>query len=114
MSDISVDNKLSNYIIQTINKSIEDTKNLTELSQLLQIDNISKSKVLHLKFCLNHSMSNYKATPTSSGLTDFYYPSLGFHDLIETSKIKRVPIPNELVEQYRSKFFFISFLNIKY
>ena len=44
-------------------------------------------------------------TPTSSGLSEFFYPTLGFHELIETSKIKRVPIPNELVEQYRSNVF---------
>jgi hypothetical protein len=42
MSDVSIDSKLSNYIIQTIDKSINDNKNSIELSQLLQIDNISK------------------------------------------------------------------------
>ena len=42
MSDVSVENKLSNYIVQTIDKSINDNKNVAELSQLLQIDNISK------------------------------------------------------------------------
>ena len=33
---------LKNYMIQTINKTIDDNRNLNELSQLLQIDNISK------------------------------------------------------------------------
>lgn len=43
-----------------------------------------------------------KAAPTASGHTDFYYPT-AYHDLAEISKIKRMPIPNELIEQYRSK-----------
>jgi hypothetical protein len=103
MSDVSIDSKLSNYIIQTIDKSINDNKNPTELSQLLQIDNISKLYSIFFFWPLSTYLLITIDTPTSSGLTDFYYPTLGFHELIEISKIKRVPIPNELVEQYKSK-----------
>lgn len=44
MADLNIDNKLTNYIVQTLDKCIYDTKNLIEFSQVLQIDNICKFK----------------------------------------------------------------------
>ena len=45
-------------------------------------------------------------TPTLSGHTDFFYPNLSYftshyqQELPEISRIKHVPIPAELVEQF--------------
>lgn len=53
--------------------------------------------------------------PSLSGHTDFYYPDLSYpsthypNELPEISKIKCVPIPNELLEQYARNYLIYSF-----
>ena len=48
-------------------------------------------------------------TASISGHTDFYYPNLTYQlaqyqqELPEITKIKRIPIPHELVEQFNRK-----------
>ncbi|CAF1076214.1 unnamed protein product, partial [Brachionus calyciflorus] len=82
----SIDEKSQKDIVEILNKCIENTRNLTEFSKVLQIDNIN--------------------APTISGHTDFYYPNLTFQvshyqqELAEISKIKHIPIPPELLEQF--------------
>ena len=51
-----------------------------------------------------------KDAPTISGHTDFYYPNLTFQvshfqqELPEISKMKHVPIPPELEEQFSREY----------
>lgn len=86
MQSPPIDEKSVKDIIQILNKCIEKTKNLTEFSQVAQVDNIE--------------------APSISGHTDFYYPNLIYQlaqyqqELPEITKIKRIPIPHELVEQF--------------
>ncbi len=87
----SIDEKSVKDIIQILSKCIEKTKNQTEFSQILQVDKIEAASI--------------------SGHTDFYYPSLNYQmaqyqqELPEITKIKRIPIPHELVEQFNRKLF---------
>ncbi len=84
-----IDEKSVKDIIQILTKCIDKTKNQTEFSQILQVDKID--------------------VPTISGHTDFYYPSLNYQlaqyqqELPEITKIKRIPIPHELVEQFNRR-----------
>lgn len=85
-----IDEKSIKDIIQILNKCIDKTKNLPDLSQVAQIDNIETASI--------------------SGHTDFYYPNLTYQlaqyqqELPEITKIKRIPIPHELIEQFNRKF----------
>lgn len=85
-----IDEKSVKDIIQILNKCIDKTKNLPDLSQVAQIDNIETASI--------------------SGHTDFYYPNLMYQlaqyqqELPEITKIKRIPIPHELIEQFNRKF----------
>jgi len=82
----SIDEKSVKDIIQILNKCIDKAKNLTEFSQVAQVENID--------------------SPSISGHTDFYYPNLIYQlaqyqqELPEITKIKRIPIPHELIEQF--------------
>jgi len=81
-----IDEKSVKDIIQILNKCIDKTKNLVEFSQIAQVENIDTASI--------------------SGHTDFYYPNLTYQlaqyqqELPEITKIKRIPIPHELVEQF--------------
>lgn len=98
----SIENRFMEYIAQTVSKCINETKNSNELSESLQVENICKTisfdkNDIYLLFTLLIAQS------TISGHTDCYYPTFNFQDLVEISKIKRVPIPPELIEQFKSK-----------
>lgn len=81
-----IDEKSQKDVTQILSKCIEQTRNLSELSQVLHVENSNN--------------------PSLSGHTDFYYPDLTYpsshypNELPEISKIKCVPIPPELMEQY--------------
>jgi nuclear pore complex protein Nup155 len=81
-----LDDKSLKDIIQILDKRIENVKHLTEFSKTLQVDNINNLSL--------------------SGHTDFFYPNLAYQlthyqqELPEISKVKHIPIPNELVEQF--------------
>lgn len=96
----SIDEKSVKDIIQILNKCIDKAKNLTEFSQVAQVDNID--------------------APSISGHTDFYYPNLVYQlaqyqqELPEITKIKRIPIPHELIEQFNRNLTLILYcLDIK-
>ena len=61
-----------------------------------------------MKFSLFSTKNYYYFLESSSigGHTDFYYPNLTYqiaqyqNDLPEITKIKRIPMPSELIEQF--------------
>ncbi|KAL3869881.1 hypothetical protein ACJMK2_042508 [Sinanodonta woodiana] len=66
-----------------VEKFLQEDRNQLDLSELLRIPAINQ--------------------PSVSGLQDFHYPSLletGLESLSEVGKIKRVPLPAELIEQF--------------